>query len=342
MIQPNAFSIASLSIALIPRAAQFVIKSVQLVAVFCLVSGLALAEADNNDNEGDNDRNVGSCTRTADAALRACQHEIEDNFWIAIGNCINLSDPGARTKCDSGAKVVLKEGEEECGAQSKARLQVCKALGEAPYDPPIDPSMFVDPAQIGKTVVPNPYFPLVRGRTWVYKGDTETTTVTVTEDTKMILGVTCAILHDVVEDNGEVIEDTKDKYAQDIDGNVWYFGEISQQFEDGELVSIEGSWTAGVDSAKAGIIMKAAPAVGDVYRQEFSLGNAEDIGEVLSLTGSATVPAAACNGNCLVTKDFTPLEPDVSEHKYYAPGVGLILEVDPGTGDREELVEIKN
>jgi len=163
-------------------------------------------------------------------------------------------------------------------------------------------------------------------------------TDTVTDEVKEILGVTCAVVHNLVKENGEVIEDTEDWYAQDIFGNVWYFGEIAQDFEDGELVSIDGSWKAGVDGAKAGIIMKAAPAVGDVYRQEFSLGNAEDLAEVLSLTGSEVVPAATCNGDCLVTRDFTPLQPDVSEHKYYKPGFGLILEVNPDTGDRVELV----
>lgn len=153
---------------------------------------------------------------------------------------------------------------------------------------------------------------------------------------------TCVVIRDVVEDDGEVIEDTKDWYAQDIHGNVWYFGEAVQDFENGELVSIDGSFTAGVNNAKAGIIMKAAPAVGDVYRQEFSLGNAEDAARVLSLTGSAAVPAARCRRDCLVTRDFTPLEPGVFERKFYAPGVGSILEVNPKTGKRLELVEIKN
>ena len=302
-----------------------------LVAVFCLVSGTALAKGKDHKDK------AGCCTATAYAALKACKYEVKDDYWIARGNCNNLSDPDARAECTQEAKDTQIEGREECGAQFEARLEICEALGEAPYDPEIDPEMFVDPADIGGSEDPNPYSPLVRGTTWTYKGGTETITVTVTEDTKVILGVTCAVIHDVAEEDGEVIEDTLDWYAQDIDGNVWYFGEIAQEFQDGELVSIDGSWTAGVDSAKAGIIMKAAPMVGDVYRQEFFLGDAEDMAEVLSLTGSEVVPAAECNGNCLVTKDFTPIEPDAIEHKYYAPGVGLILEVNPVTGDRMEL-----
>ncbi len=145
----------------------------------------------------------------------------------------------------------------------------------------------------------------------------------------------------MVTEDGTLIEDTKDYYAQDRDGNVWYFGEISLNYEEGELVDIDGSWTAGRDSAKAGLIMKARPAVGDVYRQEFSLGNAEDLAEVLSVRGSATVPAVSCNSSCLITKESSPLEPGVSEHKYYARGVGPILTVKPDTGARVELIRYR-
>jgi hypothetical protein len=88
-----------------------------------------------------------------------------------------------------------------------------------------------------------------------------------------------------------------------------------------------------------GIVMQAVPAIGAVYRQEFLLGDAEDMAEVTSVTGAETVPAASCAGDCLVTREFTPLEPEVAEAKFYAPGVGLILEVDLDMGDRVELVE---
>jgi hypothetical protein len=162
--------------------------------------------------------------------------------------------------------------------------------------------------------------------------------VTVTDQTKVIQGVACIVVRDVVNASGQLVEDTLDYYAQDVDGSVWYFGELSKSFENGELVDLEGSFTAGVAGAKAGIIMEAAPAVGDVYRQEFSLGDAEDAAEVLDVAASATVPATSCTGTCLVTRDFTPMEPDHVEHKYYKPGVGQILGVNLGTGVREELV----
>ncbi len=211
------------------------------------------------------------------------------------------------------------------------------------YDPKIDPANFIDPTEIGKTVEPNPYFLLLPGYTRIYKQGTETITVTVTADTKVIEGVSCTVIHDVVEDNGEIIEDTYDWYAQDKDGNVWYFGEDTKAFQDNE-VSTEGSWTAGVDGALPGVVMWGNPEakVGEAYRQEYYATHAEDWGKVLSLTESATTPAASCDGNCLLTEDTTPLEPDVLEHKYYAPGVGFIYELKPKTGEKLELVEVRN
>ena len=283
----------------------------------------------------------GACTRTAKAAMTACHHEAEDDFWIAVGNCNNLVRPAARAECMEEASEARKEARGECRAQLEARLKVCGLLGEAPYAPRIDPAQFVDPSDIGKSVAANPYFPLNPGRRVVLRGGGERIEITVTGETTEILGVTCAVVRDIAMEEGELTEDTLDWFAQDVHGNVWYFGEISQEFEDGELVSLDGSWKAGIDGAKPGIIMKAAPAVGDVYRQEFALGEAEDLGKVLSLTASATVPAASCNNNCLVIRDFSPLEPDAPrENKYYAPGIGLILERNLDSGERLRLTEI--
>ncbi|UCD35393.1 MAG: hypothetical protein JSU90_00775 [Nitrospiraceae bacterium] len=279
----------------------------------------------------------GACTTTTDAAFNACGYEVDDDYWIALGNCANLANAAARSGCEKEAREERKSGKEDCRDQRDAREEICEAINEDPYDPVIDPGDFLD--KNGIIANPNPWFPLIPGTTWVYEGGDETITVTVTNDTKEILGVTCIVVRDVVEEDGDVIEDTVDWYAQDIDGNVWYFGEISQEFEDGELISLDGSWKAGVDGAKAGIIMKANPQKGDVYRQEFALGEAEDMGEVLDVNGSASVPAASCSGTCVITRDWTPLEPDGEENKYYAPGIGAILEVNPDTGERVELVE---
>ena len=284
------------------------------------------------------------CSKTSNAAKIACLHEAETDFWIARGKCNNLS--ASRGTCKAAAHTVKKDDFQSCREQYTARQDVCALLGQAPYDPAVNPADFVDPAQIGGAVTPNPYFPLVAGTTRTYSGAGETITVTVTAQTKVIQGVTCRVVTDVVEVGGQVIEDTEDWFAQDVQGNVWYFGEIAQDFVNGELVSIEGSWKAGVDGAKAGIVMKAPPVVGETYRQEFSLGNAEDVATVLSITATETSPFASCTGTCVQTKDFTPLDPEAIENKYYAPGVGMILEVavdatgTPIPGTRVELISV--
>ena len=204
-------------------------------------------------------------------------------------------------------------------------------------DPVIDPSNFV--AQVD-----NPYFPLTPGTTFIYEGQTqegfEHDEFAVTHRTRVILGVRCVEVHDTVKTDGELTEDTLDWFAQDRDGNVWYFGENTHELEDGLITTIEGTFRAGVNGDKPGIVMKAHPAISDFYRQEFSLNNAEDFAETRSLTQTVHVPAGTFH-NCLKSKETTPLEPDLLEFKYYAPGVGNVLTVDAKTGDREELVRIR-
>jgi hypothetical protein len=298
--------------------------------VFCLVIGPALAGADDRlSPTAANDR---LCSKTAKAARNACGDEAEAAYSIALGKCNNLSSASEREACQQQAREELRDAEDECAEQYTARREVCDRLGEGPYNPIINPANFVEG-------VTSPFFPLTPGTTFIYRGGGETVTVTVTDRTKMILGVKCIVVRDVVEVDGQVVEDTEDFFAQDVQGNVWYFGEITQEFEDGELTSLQGSFKAGVNGAKPGIIMRASPQVGNIYRQEFLLNEAEDIAEVLSLVGSATVPAAACS-DCLITKEFTPLEPGAVENKYYARGIGFILQVVPETGERLELVEI--
>ena len=121
--------------------------------------------------------------------------------------------------------------------------------------------------------------------------------------------------------DGNLTEKTFDYYAQDKKGNVWYFGEDTKEYENGKVVSTKGSWEAGVDGAKPGFIMQADPKVGETYRQEYYEGEAEDMAKVLSLSESVTVPYGSFD-QVLVTKEWTPLEPGLVEHKYYAPGVG--------------------
>ncbi|WP_406670566.1 hypothetical protein V7O67_01010 [Methanolobus sp. ZRKC4] len=208
---------------------------------------------------------------------------------------------------------------------------------EDPYNPEIDPANFVEE-------IDNPYLPFEPGTTFVYEGESDGETIDVeiyvTNQTKEVMGVTTTVIREREWEDGELVEDTFDWFAQDKDGNVWYFGEDSKEIEDGEVVSTAGSWEAGVDGAQPGIIMKADPQPGDVYRQEYYEGEAEDMAEVLSLEASVTVPYGSFE-NSLQTREWTPLEPGVEENKYYASGVGLLLEeaVEGGDG-RLELVEI--
>jgi hypothetical protein len=162
--------------------------------------------------------------------------------------------------------------------------------------------------------------------------------VTVTERTREILGIKATVVRDVVSERGELVEDTFDWYAQDVCGNVWYLGERTKEFEDGVVVSTEGSWEAGVGGAEAGVIVPADPQDGMAYRQEYLEGEAEDAGEVLSVAERAQVPFGAFR-DVLLTKDLTTLHPRILEYKLYAPGVGpvLVLGVSGGAG-REELL----
>ncbi|MBT8441492.1 MAG: hypothetical protein KJO76_03820, partial [Gammaproteobacteria bacterium] len=171
--------------------------------------------------------------------------------------------------------------------------------------------------------------------------------VTVLNETKLVDGITCLVVRDVVTVDEELIEDTDDWFAQDLDGNVWYCGEEVKDyetFEDDEpplpeLISDDGSFKAGRDGDKGGVLLPQTPVVGDLFRQELSVGNAEDVIEILAVDGDETAVAASCNAECLVTRDFSPLDPEANENKYYAPGIGLVLEIDLNTGDRVELID---
>ena len=286
-----------------------------------------------------------ACTKSSSFMALACKFDTKDDFWEARTICRNLADSGERNDCYDEIKEEQLEDADYCAEQKEARNELCDLLGDdGPYAPDIDPANFLSPEDTAAN--PNLFFPLVPGTTRIYASEEEIVTVTVTDDTFEIAGVETIAVRDIVTDeDGELIEDTIDWFAQDIDGNVWYFGEIARDFEDGVLVSIDGSFRAGIDGANPGIIMLANPMVGDVYRQEMAWGEAEDAAEVLDLAGDDAVPAADCGGACLVTRDFSPLEPEANEHKYYMPGIGLVLEIDMEdgeAGDRLELMEVIN
>lgn len=208
-----------------------------------------------------------------------------------------------------------------------------------PELPEVVPSQFVP-------TITNRYFPLEPGTTFVYEGrngddELERVEFEVTSETKKILGVTCVVVHDRAFVDGELEEDTFDWFAQHENGDIWYFGEDTKEIDNGRVVSTEGSWQAGVDGARAGILIQGTPVVGASYHQEYYKGEAEDMASVVRTDVSVAVRQGAYV-DCLQTREWTPLEPGVAEYKYYAPGVGLIKEemAQGGTGGLE-LVEIR-
>ena len=223
----------------------------------------------------------------------------------------------------------------------------CAQGGDADALPRADEPVELDPAEF-TTEIDNRYWPMEPGTRWTYvetdaDGTELVVVVTVSSETREIAnGITAVVVRDTVTREGELVEDTVDWYAQDRDGNVWYLGEETQEYEDGEVASTAGSWEAHVDGALPGVIVPANPVAGMAYRQEYYAGEAEDNGEVLSTDEQVEVPAGHWDG-ALLTKDTNALEPEILEYKLYAPEVGLVLAIGvSGGGGREELVSVEH
>ena len=215
--------------------------------------------------------------------------------------------------------------------------------GGEPALPRSSEPVSLDPANF-TTNIDNPWWPMRPGSRWVSRetdsaGTEQRVVVTVTDRTrKMANGVTARVVHDVVSEKGAVVEDTYDWYAQDREGNVWYLGEATKEYENGKVKTTAGSWESGVNGAQPGVIMPAAPEVGLQYRQEYLRGEAEDRAKILSVDEQAEVPFGHFD-RVVMTKEYTPVEPRVLEHKFYARGVGpvLVLGVSGGGGNEELL-----
>ena len=195
--------------------------------------------------------------------------------------------------------------------------------GGSAYEPVLEPANFV-------RVIDNPYYPLPVGRVLVYKGvrdgRTQIDTVTVTDRTKVLEGITATTITDVAKTpRGKLLEKTRDWYAQDKQGNVWYLGEATAAYLPNGQVDTSGSWMAGVNDGEPGIIMEADPRIPDAYRQEYLKGEAEDTAWITGRGGSLTVPYGTVH-HALTSLEHTALEPDVVDMKIYAPGLGIVME----------------
>jgi hypothetical protein len=204
-----------------------------------------------------------------------------------------------------GSVLVLVAG---CSSYSSSQQE------QKAYSPHIDPAEFT-------TTIDNEFFPMKPGTIFVYEGGAELDQMTVTHQTKNVMGVECVVVDARAWEDGQLIEQTYDWFAQDQKGSVWYFGEDTKEYENGKVVSTKGSWEAGVDGAKPGIIMQADPKVGESYYQEYYPGEAMDMARVLSFDASVRVPYGSFD-NVLETKEWTPLQPGFYEKKYYVRGVG--------------------
>ena len=209
------------------------------------------------------------------------------------------------------------------------------------YNPVILPANFTNP-----TSLTNPYFPATVGKRYIYEGQTTDGLEHVEEQrlatTKIILGITCIEVEFKAFLNGKLIEKALDWYAQDNSGTVWYFGEAVDNYNavTGTLKNHDGSWQAGVDGAKPGTIMPANPQVGIAYREEYLFNRAEDRAEITGTGLTVTIPFGAYT-NCIKTRDWTELEPDLNENKFYAPGIGMVKETDLKDNSELRLIAVQ-
>jgi hypothetical protein len=311
-----------------------------------------------------------ACRETAKLARLASQLDAKADFANAKAKGNLLEEQESRLEALSDAKAELADAMMQIEQTFDSRLDLCRELGETRYEPDIEPDEFLSPTQackynrfLGSAIAaylaylnltfafshiaknPNPYFPLTQGRVYFYEsrtedGKLEEIAFNVTRETRKILGVVCTEIRDTVTIDGEIHEDTRDWYAQTKDGSVWYFGEAVLNYENDKVANLDGSWEAGFDGAQPGLIMKAPSDfnVGDIYREEYDVNNAEDFAMIVSVATEVTVPAGTFT--CLETENRNAIDPDAVERKYWAPGFGSVLEENQSTGERTELVNV--
>src|SRR6476469_1331145 len=233
-----------------------------------------------------------------------------------------------------------------CGSSKGDTSSAAQHAGTSTFPQSSEPAN-LSPADFS-TSVTNPYFPLPVGARWEIRvtnqeGLVQHQVITVTDKTKQMAdGVVARVVHDVVSERGKPVEITEDWYAQDKDGNVWYFGEDTAEISKSGQRDTSGSFEAGANGADAGVAMLAHPEVGQTYREEYFKGHAEDRSRVLETVGQqAEVPFGHFTG-VLLTEDYSPVEPNVLELKFYAKGIGQVLaQTVSGGSEREELLSFK-
>jgi hypothetical protein len=277
-----------------------------------------------------------ACESVARAARIAATHGAHADFWLSVAGVANLQS-GRRAAALAELRAERDEALALAEAQFQARQRACSVLGHGAYRPELGPEEFSADVTSGLS-------PLVPGKTFVYErrgvAGLERIETTVALAAVEIGGFACRPVETVETLDGVPVERTTDWYSQRKDGSVWYFGEYELEFADGLPFGSEGSWRAGMDGAWPGVLMPAAPAAGVSFRMEFLIGCAEDIGRVVGTDESVSVPAGDFD-HCVAVEEWSPLEPADVVVKYYAPQVGMVLEVDRTTGERLELLELR-
>ncbi len=228
------------------------------------------------------------------------------------------------------------------GTTSPAASHALRCAQPGPYDLPHGSERVdLEPAEFTARI-DNPYWPMRVGTHWVYaetdsSGGRQRVDVTVTDRTKMIRGIKARVVHDVVTEGGEIVENTFDWYAQDSGGSIWYLGEFTREYEDGEPVTTEGSFEYGVDGAQAGVVVPAEPVAGCGFRQEYYKGEAEDRARILTTRDDIKVEGTKYR-TVMSTSDRVPTEPFVLEHKFYGEGVGPVLVAGISPSDAREVL----
>ena len=204
------------------------------------------------------------------------------------------------------------------------------------YEPVLDPANFV-------SAIDNQFYPLPVGRVLTYRGVkdgvTQLETITVTNQTRVLEGITATTITDVATHKGTLLEKTSDWYAQDAQGNVWYLGEDTKAYNPDGTIDTSGSWLAGVNDGEPGIIMEGNPQPPDAYRQEYLAGQAADMGWVVDLGGSVTVPYGTVHG-VMTSLEASTVEPGSYDQKIYAPGLGIAVERSITSNEFAKLVSV--
>jgi hypothetical protein len=323
-----------------------------IVLFILLMTGLNMAVDPANavDDEYAWDDKAPVCTQTSQIALKACNSGERESYLLSIGTCYNFLNENKKEDCLRASKRNLDDRIKLCNEQFNARNEVCRELGGGAYNPQIIHLDFVKPF---KSVLGNQYFPLKPGTLLTYRkvsADGNESILRdyfyVTNSEKNILGVTCrGVWATTKTKEGELKSSTLRWYAQDKENNVWSFGEVAQQFDQGLLIGARGSWNAGLNEAMPGIGMYAdfKGHAGKAFRQQFILGKVENVTRIIGtvdklplLKKNSKLPKAV-HGPYLHVQEFSPLSPEsltIPINKFYALGVGLVLTVAPdGTHD---------